>query len=204
MNERRQSFLFINGILNTPEDVNAWTDNAETWIERETRYTAEKFEYRSGVFTRRLFQAARVDKVMQIAKRIDSQNLVLVGHSNGADIIERVVRKNKLQIKELHLIAAASEHNFEKNGYNKALATGAVGKIFVYCSAHDKALMKAKISSFFQFMGLGYGYLGLVGPSRVSEENKDKVVTIWKKFDHGQWFSKANFENTMKKIVHAT
>ena len=203
MNERRQSFLFINGILSNPEDVSTWTDNAETWIERETRYTAEKYEYRAGALTRRIYQGKRVENVITIGKRIGSQNLILVGHSNGCQIIEEVVQKNKLQIKELHLIAGASGHDFEKNGYNKALMTGRIEKIFVYASPKDEALQKAKATSLLQWFGLGYGYLGLVGPSRVNESVKDKVVTIWKNFNHGDWFTKKNFENTMKKIVHA-
>lgn len=198
-----KSYLFCNGILTNPNDVNGWTDRAEAWIEKETPYNADKFEYFSGALTRRLYQNDRVEKVITIARRMTPMNLVLVGHSNGCDIIQRVVQREKFKIKELHLIAAASEHDFEKNGFNKALIKGTVEQIFCYCSPKDGALQKAKLSNIFNFLGLGYGYLGLVGPSRVAESVKDRVTCIWRNIDHSDWFNKKYFPLTMKQIVHA-
>lgn len=203
--EMKKKYIFINGILTDPGDVEGWTDNAEAWIERETPFKADKFEYRAGAATRRILQNSRVDNVITIARRMGTSDLVLVGHSNGCDIIERVVRKANFRIRELHLIAAASEHDFEKNGFNKALQAEKVGKIFIYCSPKDRALKKAKFTrGFLKFIGLGYGYLGLVGPSRVRDSLKDRVITHWTEFDHSEWFTRRNFEQTMKLITLST
>lgn len=196
-------YIFVNGILTNPEDVGAWTDYAVEWINKNTEGKADKMEYRSGVLTRRWFQNERVQNLQKICKRYLGDKIILVGHSNGCDIIERMIRKGLTgKIQEIHLIAAASEHDFIKNGYNTALKAERVGKIFVYTSPIDEALRKARWSKkLFGWLGLGYGYLGLIGPSRVDAKVKDSVVIYNEQMSHSQWFSKKFFEKTMQTIT---
>lgn len=195
-------YILVNGICTNPEDVEAWTDRAEAWLDEHTKAKATKMEYKAGVLTRRWYQNERVENLQKICKRYLGDKIILVGHSNGCDIIERMLKKGLTgKIQEIHLIAAASEHDFVKNGYNNALKSERVGKIVVYTSPIDKALQKAKwSSSMFGWLGLGYGYLGLVGPLNVDPSAKDRVVVYNEEMSHSQWFSKKFFERTMKTI----
>lgn len=195
--------ILVNGILNSPESVEAWTDRAEQWIDKNTEFKSTKMEYRSGTLTRRFFQNTRVKNLQKICKAYLGDKIILVAHSNGADIVERMIKKGLVgRIHEIHLIAAASEHDFVKNGYNNALKSTRVGKIVVYTSPIDEALKKARWSTrLFGWLGLGYGYLGLVGPLNVNPEVKDRVVVHNEPMSHSQWFSKKFFERTMATIV---
>jgi pimeloyl-ACP methyl ester carboxylesterase len=200
----KKVYIFVNGILTRPEDTNGWTDNAEVWIERNTGCAATKFEYFAGAVSRRLWQNDRVNKLEDICKKYLGEKIILVGHSNGCDIIERLVTRGLLRFHELHLIAAASEADFIKNGYNKALKQDRVGKILVYHSPNDKALKKARLSTtLFGWMGLGYGYLGLIGPKKVDDEVADRVTSVCRRLDHSEWFVDHEVERTMRTIVHA-
>lgn len=77
-----------------------------------------------------------------------------------------------------------------------------VGKIVVYMSPYDEVLRKAKWSKgLFGWMGLGYGYLGLVGPLNVDPAIKDRVEIHNAPMAHSQWFSKKHFEGTMETIT---
>ena len=102
------------------------------------------------------------------------------------------------------VVAAAADHDFKRNGLAHAMRQGRVGRVFCYCSRNDEALSAAVVSSWLLgWMGLGYGYLGLVGPSNAP--NAGRTVVIWddsKK--HGDWWKPAaNFDFTMMQIVHA-
>lgn len=195
-------YIFVNGIMTNPEDVEAWTDRAVGWIAHNTEFKSDKMEYRSGTLTRRFYQNKRVQNLQKICKAYLGDRIVLVGHSNGCDIIQKMATKGMLKIHEIHLIAAASEHDFIKNGYNRALKRETIEKIFIYTSPIDEALKKARLSTkLFGWLGLGYGYLGLVGPLNVNPEVKDRVVVHNEPMGHSQWFSKKFFERTMQTIL---
>lgn len=198
----RTQYILINGILTSPEDVEAWTDRAEQWIDKNTTFKSTKMEYRATALTRRFYQNTRVKNLQKICKAYLGDRIILVAHSNGCDIVQRMINKGIPRVHELHLIAAASEHDFIKNGYNRALKNDHVEKIVVYMSPIDEALKKARWSKrLFGWMGLGYGYLGLVGPLNVNPEVKERVIMHNEPMNHSQWFSKKFFERTMKTIT---
>lgn len=196
-------YVFINGILSTPGDVSAWTDRAEAWVETHCmRSHATRLEYATDAIFRRMHQSARVDDLEAIVKRLAGQRIVLVGHSNGCDIIERFIKRKNYVIDEIHLIAAASEADFEKNGMNNALKLGFIKRVHVYWSKKDGALKKAKLSStLLSWIGLGYGYLGLVGPKKVDPLVQSRVDNTERSFDHSEWFSEARFNETMRSVT---
>lgn len=195
-------YILVNGIMNNPENVESWTDKAEIYIDTHTEFKATKMEYRSGAITRRFYQGERVRNLQKICKSYLGDKIILVGHSNGCDIIQRMAIKGLMKIHELHLIAAASEANFRKNGFNRALKHEIIDKIYVYTSDVDEALKKAKLSTqLFGWLGFGYGYLGLVGPNHVDPLVNDRVVVYKETMGHSQWFSKKFFERTMNSIL---
>ena len=202
---KNRVYICINGILTKPSDMSNWTKRASAWIEDNTHFNADRYEYFSGTLTRRIFQNARVKNIEVMINRIKKDDVYLVGHSNGCDLIQRFIAKCKRRIEELHLIAAASECDFKKNGFNKALLTQKVGKIFVYFSHEDKVLEKAKsVYPYLSWMGLGYGYLGLDGAKNVDPSISDRVIAVERKLNHSSWFSPSNFEKTMRSIVGAS
>ncbi len=195
----RRLYLLINGILTNPGNVSSWTDLAEEWIEDKTPFYAERYEYCSGIFSGKLFQGARVENVYKILERHRDYEISLVGHSNGGDIITRLINKYPfMNFNELHLVASASEADFEKNGLNKALKTCRVKSIYCYCSNRDEALEQARLSSkIWGWTGLAYGYLGLVGPKNVDPNLQDCVLTKWEAYGHSDWWNAQNFEKTI-------
>lgn len=208
---KKVTYLFINGILVPPGNVNnwnvkacAWIDQKNDWTDEKTQFKAERYEYLSDIFFRRISQEKRVDDIQVVINRMSQGDIILVGHSNGCDLIERLVRRNSGSFKEIHLIAAASERSFKINGYNEALRRKQVGEIYMYASPNDSALKQAKWSTrLFGWMGLGYGYLGLVGPCYISKDFKYKTHIINTKYDHCDYFNEKTFDETMKFITHS-
>jgi predicted alpha/beta hydrolase family esterase len=198
----KKMFIFVNGILSCPEDVQGWTDRAESWIETNTEYKATKMEYFTDVVFRRLHQEDRVNNLKTLCERYHDHKIILVGHSNGCDIILRLIQRNLFDFHAIHLIAGACEKDFDLNKVNNCLRDGSVGKACVYWSKYDRALKKAKLSTrLFGWLGLGYGYLGLVGPVNVDDDVSGHVESVERRFDHSQWFSPKNFDELMNKIA---
>jgi len=199
---RTRFYLFINGILTLSDGRNAWPDRAVTWTESHYGQLAEKYEYFSGALTRRLFQAARVRECAQLLRHYAGHDLILVGHSNGADIVCRLLQTTDIEVSEVHLLAAAAEADFDRNGLNQALLTGRLGSVHLYGSHNDRALELAQFTEIFSFLGLGYGALGRTGPEHIDDRVSHRVTQIWRDdFDHSTWFSPAQFAQTMALVV---
>jgi hypothetical protein len=187
-----KTFIFVNGR----------TDNAEAWIEGNTPHKATRMEYACGVLTRRFHQNSRVDNLETICKKYANDKICLVGHSNGCDIILRLIQRRNMFFDHVHLIAGACENDFNKNALNETLALNLVRRLSVYWSKNDKALKKARISStLLSWIGLGYGFLGLTGPKNLYPELSIRVTSIEKKWGHSDWFREKNFEETMHLIA---
>jgi hypothetical protein len=147
------------------------------------------------------------------APATEASGVVLVGHSNGAEVICRALREveigtrgsSSLQgrhpVAEVHLIAPACEADFDRNGLNAALEYGRVGAVHVYMSGQDRALRLARWSRrLFGWLGLGYGDLGLRGPvNAAGRVFAHREAT----FGHSTWFAGAEFERTMQRILAA-
>lgn len=200
---KKPYYVFIPGIFGDPENPEEWTDRAETYVELNCEgCSATTLPYKSDAIFRRMGQEERVNNLEKVLTRIESRKLILVAHSNGGDIVERIVKRKLFDFEEIHLIGSAGEGDFTKNGFNEALKESHVKKIFVYWSKKDKALQKAKWSSYFlSWIGLGYGYLGLTGPKKVNKNVRYKVKSIQYHIDHSEYFSKAEFPILMHKIT---
>jgi len=190
----KHSFLVVNGILTNPQDIDGWTDLFEDFYQN-MGYPCTKYEYFSGALTRFIRQGKRVKDLQKICSRITSP-LVFVGHSNGCELFTQLVHKSNLYFEAAHLFASAMDGDFNKNGLNKAVLSGRVKKIYLYCSAKDRILRDfASKTSFMSFLGLGYGTCGYTGPSKISKAIEDKVFVTWEnEFDHSDWFTKKNID----------
>jgi pimeloyl-ACP methyl ester carboxylesterase len=197
-------YVFINGILTRPSDPQGWTDRAVTYIQAKCECgVAEKFEYFSGALTRRLRQGRRVDQVAAIISDYQlDHRIVLVGHSNGCDIILRLLEHYPFLIREAHLFAAAVEKDFNKNGLNEAITDNRLGIAHVYVSRGDEVLKygAGMTSTLFGWAGFGYGTLGYSGPINI-RRNDRVFVHRDDLMNHGSWLTGENFIRSMEFVT---
>lgn len=198
-------YIFVNGIMNRPGSASGWTDRACTWIGRNLDGAhAEKFEYLALPLTRRLLQNRRAGHLAELIAQFDGAKIVLVGHSNGCDLICLALRKLAfLDVAEAHLISPACSADFSINGLNLALYSLRLGRVKVYVGEKDRAMRLAHWSGkILGLVGLGYGTLGLNGPINVQAENVANVSTVYfSDFDHSTVFEAQNFDRLMRSIV---
>lgn len=198
-------FIFVNGILANPGAHDDWTDRAVSWMHRNTVHQAEKFEYRALVLTRRFTQGKNADALRKLINAYcsDGRLIHLIGHSNGCDIITRAIQDSFCRVASASLISGACDASFEKNGLNVALRSGRLAGVVVYVAGRDRAMKLANITRrLVSWMGLGYGTLGLSGPSDVAPGFEGKVeTTVEPEFGHSTWFDGSKFDATMRRIL---
>ncbi len=206
-------FIFVNGIFAFPGKLRGWTDravtNTHTLHDFKSLVVAEKFEYLAGALTRRLRQSERVKALhgMMTEYQIAGYKIHLVGHSNGCDIICRVLKRIFMEkVSTIHLFAPACEADFNENGINDVLAGERLGGVFLYGSRNDRALKLGQLSrKVLKPIGLGYGSLGLTGPVNLKGGFQNRYVSCWRNlFGHSTWWDTDHFAWTMKMIFQNT
>lgn len=211
------AFFFVNGIRTKPGDGKNWNGRAVTHVHclngRDLFgpcVVAEKIEYFSLAIARPWGQPARAEKLARTAHRYDlpesgSWKKIAVAHSNGCDVVcDALQNYPALAFDAVHLVCAACEADFGKNGLNTAMRQGRVKKVFVYVAGKDSLLRLA--SRWMARTLLGYGTLGLSGPLNVGVDYKSRVTTVregaWRSYDHSDCWSDDNFENTMGQLIN--
>lgn len=211
---KRTVYIAINGIRENPGDAEGWTDRFVTWINTvlPDGVVAEKFEYYTSALLRSFRQGLRAK---QIAKMVGyytraGYRVVLVGHSNGCDLIARVLYmsgpeaelpeylKRDLKIDCVHLISPAAD----EEDFAEAIREGLVRRIHIYGSRNDGALrFAAATRPLIGWLGLGFGSMGLRGrefaalfPDVVQDHSDDFQ-------GHSTWMQRGpNFEKMMLTI----
>lgn len=193
-------YIYVNGIMNFPGGSKNWNGRAVTWTHINTEAKAEKIEYFCGPVGRAFGQKERAEKLAATLSFYKGWKIILIGHSNGTDVILKALAQLEWpRVEALHLVSAACEADFYKNGLNEAMMKGLVGRVYVYLGGKDMAL-KAAHSIFGRL--LGYGTLGLTGPKNVSAMVKAAVtVTTWGEYGHSDCFDDKNFDGTMRVIA---
>lgn len=178
--------ICINGILNKPGKADGWTDRAVTWFHckyPESTVRAEKFEYATGALLRRIKQARRAQAIARMCGfyRRAGYRIHLVGHSNGCDLIARVLEIFGYPVESVHLFAPAADGG----DFLAAFEQGRLGELHIYGSRKDRALKLARLSrrlaGWIRIRGrrLGYGSLGLLGREFAHEH-----APAWPIHDH--------------------
>lgn len=195
-------FICINGIRANPSKQEEWTDEMTAQINLRTPdgVKAEKFEYHCSALFRRIGQRQRAD---ELARRVNQYansgyRIVLVGHSNGCDLIARVLGM-QVKIDTCHLFApAANEEDFAQ-----AIANRVVRRIHIYGSPSDDALRFASLTQkVIGLFGLGYGSLGLRGAEFARAYPVHVQDHSIASFKHSTWFIPgAYFENTLALLL---
>lgn len=195
----KRAFVFVNGILTNAGAHDGWTDRAVTWTQTRTPYKAEKWEYSTTALMRRLRQQSRAEKIATMLRYYQDAGfeVVLVGHSNGCDIIARVLALRGVEpwhfagpVRSAHLFAPAAD----AADFRRALADADLRSLFLYGSANDRALQLGSISrALTGWLGLGYGSMGLLNDVPAGAH-----VYCDDSFGHSTWFEKGeHFERTM-------
>ncbi len=200
----RPVYIVVNGILTNPGDARAWTDRIVTWLHSHAHVDvqAEKFEYFASALTRRLRQQRHADELAALIRNYAGRKIHLVGHSNGCDLIIRALKVTHTEIASVHLIAAACDEDFDRNGLNEDLTCEQLGCVHVYTSPDDGVLKYLGRTSraLLGWLGLGYGLLGLVGPKFVTRAER-----VWRYdrpgFGHSTWFAEEHFVETVNLIL---
>jgi pimeloyl-ACP methyl ester carboxylesterase len=195
-------YLYVNGIATWPGDATNWNKRAVTFTHLTTPHRAEAFEYFTTPLTRPFKEDQRAkhfDRAVRAYSRA-GWKIVCVGHSNGAAIIlEGLKRAGWPRVEGVHLVCAACEADFERNGLNAALARAAVGKVFVYVGCRDWAL---RLAHTIPGKLLGYGTLGLKGAQNVSPHAAGQVrQTWWQNYGHSTCWEPPYFRETMRNFV---
>jgi hypothetical protein len=199
-------YLFVNGIGNMPSSAFEWTDEATLYLQ-SLGIRAEAYEYCTTFINRWIKQDSRVKNFAHKVQSWADKGFtpVLVGHSNGCDIIIKSLKHlhNVYDI-ELHLISAAAEPDFRKNGLNKALNNGQVKRCVIYIAGKDFALkyLASWSRKVLGWLGLGFQNLGYIGPRHVNPYIVKKLATVVEKdYHHSSWFSHENFPRTMRQVL---
>lgn len=194
--------IYVPGILTVPGDADNWSGRAVTRTHNVTERRAEKVEYFSSVLTRPLFQRTRAEKLARTIDYYFDWDRRLIGHSNGCDVILDALKlRGWPRVEELHLVCAACEADFNKNGLNEAILSRCVGRVFVYIAEKDQALRWARTLPGKLF---GFGTLGLSGPVNEAPETNDRVAQLeWPNLGHSDCWSDKLFERTMRHFLHA-
>jgi hypothetical protein len=200
----RRVVICVNGILTDPGASDGWTDRAVTWLHLHTEARAEKFEYAAGALTRRLWQQERAQAIARMVHFYAEAGFTvdLVGHSNGCDLIARVLGITASRhFATVHLFAAAADDP----PFADALARRQVGLLFLYGSENDRALHLARASrTLLGWAGLGYGDLGLRVRDFAATQPRT-IAHLDNTQTHSSWFARgAQFEATMRLLAANT
>jgi hypothetical protein len=199
-------FICINGIKTRPGRDDGWTDRAVTelmtqGLGRKLPIYAEKYEYFTLASTRRFRQQARAAAIAAIVHAWcwRGAHIVLVAHSNGGDLAERVIELCPyVPFKSVHLFAPAADGEI----LSRALANGQVGHAYLHGQTNDPALKLGRISR--RLLGwakLGYGDLGL-RVKAFAEANFRCTADESDAADHGIWLEPGSpFRCTINQMI---
>ena len=193
----------VNGIFSLPGDSKGWQHRGVVWIDRNTEHKAVACEYLAGLTAGRFHRKERARRLWKDVCAFGNEHQSIIAHSNGCLVVTDMLRDYHCpHIDTLHLVCAACEADFHKNGLNLRMADGKVDRVIVYCGEKDWELRLAG-----SWMGhtLGWGDLGYRGPINVLPLLADRVKRVtghpWNTYGHCDCWSQKNFDATMQEIV---
>lgn len=196
----RTSIILANGILTPASRDNAWTDFSIDWLNNHVvgEVVTTAYEYDAEIIFGPWKNMSRAESIIERVKAYTAHGdrVILIGHSNGCDIIAHVLQQ--VEVDEVHLISPATDEKTIEMG----IVLGNVDRVHIYGSTRDRALGWGARLSRILTLGLGgYGSLGLRGPAL--EANWPGIVFDHSNnsFGHSTWIEPVgNLINTLKLI----
>ncbi len=194
-------YVLLPGVRSDPRDWANWAPRMATEINLLTSAKADEFRYMAFALTPKARQEERAEYVRSLAQRAYSAgyDVVLVGHSNGCEVIRQALEGLPPIVHSVHLIAGATEADMELAGWNRFLRKGIVGHLFIYKGTRDRVLQWIAAAGAF----LGYGRLGWLGPKNIAPDQAHKITVIERPYEHCEWFEGFAFAQTREAITVA-
>lgn len=199
---QRTAIIVVNGILTDPRRDNAWTDTSVDWFNTHCHnpVVTTSYEYNADIVFGKLGQSHRVKAIIERVKEYHrhGDRIILIGHSNGCDIIAKVL--HEVHVDEAHLISPATDEKEIELG----IAMNNVNHVHIYGSTRDMALkIGAQLSRFITFGLLGYGSLGLRGPALAAKWPGVVHDYSNNSFGHSTWITpRESLINTLRFIAY--
>lgn len=211
MSAEKRICFFIRGISGHPDDFLEWEQRAADWCITEHGVPARAISYHTdfwSVWMKRRFRAQRFAKVLR-KYSVRDYRITIVGHSEGTVVATDAIKFGVGRIEALHLVCGACDSDFERNGLNRAIRAGQIGKVVCYTAGRDWAMRWENLLLGRLLFGISErtGPLGLVGPRNPPDAwpNREKVSEVtdapWRHYGHGECFEHDNFERTMRQIL---
>lgn len=137
------AFHVINGIQNSPDNPHEFTDESVRWGRHASPplFDIFKFEYRERGTIGRLWRQYGFAKSFAAAMAAEDGMPTIVAHSWGNNVALLALAKYYMgPVGHFHMIAAAAEPNFHRNGLNAMLKSGRLGGVTLYRGGRDSAL----------------------------------------------------------------
>lgn len=197
-------YVLINGINTRPGKAKGWQGRGVRWLIRALKF-GTMVEYWSGpLLSRVLGQRQRARELADVIAEFLAAGwaVVLVAHSNGADVVRDALELlGWPKIEAIHLFSAAISPDLKEEGFEKALASGQIGRMRIYVAGSDEVLELAGMFG----RWLDYGTLGRTGPDwdKVSPEARARIDVVERPtFGHSSWWEAGeNFEWSMQQIA---
>ena len=188
----------VPGIFDSVNDPRMWDYQAQAWLHMHAFGMAAGFNYFADVIgaTQQLDkQAAMIASDLRRARALGGATglvpIVCVGHSNGCRLLVEALKNFRdVWVDELHLIAAAVDHDAEENGLNAIARASQIGRLRLYVSPDDEVLA----------LPGAYGDLGRVGLVNACPTLARITETLRRHCGHSDWVGR-DFESTMEAIV---
>lgn len=198
---KKTVFIIVPGIESDPDNQRGWTDEFATELNIRTPewVQAEKFEYFAKWYSRWWKQEQRAKDLMRRVNRYLNADYraVLIGHSNGCDLIGLVLDMG-VRVDAVHLFAAATKEKY----FEAAIASRQVRRVHLYGSSTDDALRVAKATGgLLSLVGKGYGSLGLRGPEFAAKYPgivEDHGIPGYR---HSTWFAPGHLDATIELLM---
>lgn len=196
--------ILIPGIHSVPFGADNWHNRAEVALQdrglNAITHGYKQFAIRSGIKQRRVAK--------ELVKRIISLNksghtIDLIAHSNGCAVVCRALRDRRVKVRNAFLLWGACWESWNRNGLNKAMFEDRVEQVYCFCSRRDWVVGKlGGLTSWLQFIGLGYGRLSYTGPKEVLSSLVSHVTTVWRdEWGHCSFQSEENLPTFLETQI---
>jgi pimeloyl-ACP methyl ester carboxylesterase len=209
MSAQRTVFLLEHGVSNASSEWRVWVNRAIELIHTETEHRAQGLFYFTTPLTVWVRERQRCRSFAEMLRHYSSQDwrVVLVGHSNGTRVLlEGLKLSGCKKVESVHLLCGACDADFKRNGLNRLLVNGTVGRVHTYRACDDWA-MRAENLLFGRLM---FGIpnrswpLGLVGPQNVLEQHRESGRVVeheWPGYGHSTCWTEGRLRSTMKQVL---
>lgn len=200
----------INGWQSIFGEWHQWPNLAVAWTHKHTEFRAQTLVYFTGPIFAGLTRRWRSLQFSQLIRQYSCHDwrIIISAHSEGTATALKALRlAGWPRIESLHLLCGACDADWNRNGLNWALKTGAVGQVHYYIAGKDQAMHAENtwLGKLFFDLPRRARPLGLTGPRNVDEAVESRVIehktSPWNHFNHSECWDSSHFNDTMRCLL---